>query len=754
MAKTLSLNVSTGKAGGYTCFYLLSFSGRARVSGLVATYRFSTIDTDGIAHWGGAHYAGGRIKANGLGSITQSVDISSGGGAARVSDFEFELLNQDEFFQAAFDAIDFENQPVSLHICFDDPDNTLFASGGYRPSITNALPLFNGVIKEIEWAYETVKFRCIDHHMAVHRELPSRALTREDFPNLPEGLIGQPVPIQYGDMGGMGEQLHKRLVAYMGYPGYYHPGDFTRTYCLGKCHNENEENLLLIAGHPIHQIRRFPAYALESPMVQYDDSCEGYYVLVAEGRSQLFEEGLTLVPILSVNETHDSYIIPIVNGLDESGNEKNAVDEDPANWTVINSQYGAEYIFREIDNCDFIRGALTIQYVHQGINSSPLRLAILYRGAVTGYLYVSSGSHIVVLAIRRDGGSIVFGPTQFADEDFSFGKVSLRFYLESPQHGEWWFRNLFIRLERKTTVGDTVLSAIAGRKCGESGSWGASRGITTGTLIENPAHIVESLLRDELGQQTAQIRTASFDNIAGTYRAGWLFAGGMHEVKTSFEWIGGICREAGLIYSMDYQGKHCLNAIRNSTATITIDQGGIQAELSGEFKTSFRIKQRLLNEVYNEFYLHYKRNYATDKCEGLIFVKDPQIENYNPDLTNLINLPPGTAQTYWEKCRSIYQRYAGHRQRLEWECDWIRDEDTANWLIKWLINYFTYRPLVVSLKTFLNSLDVELGDYRQLDHPLLPDSRGTANFLVTLIRIDPKSDSIELELQEMPSDLS
>jgi len=69
------------------------------------------------------------------------------------------------------------------------------------------------------------------------------------------------------------------------------------------------------------------------------------------------------------------------------------------------------------------------------------------------------------------------------------------------------------------------------------GSWidedSRNNGYDAGDLISNPAYIIESLLRDELGLVTAQIDITSFDAAGNTSDGtldGWEFCGGIYNV--------------------------------------------------------------------------------------------------------------------------------------------------------------------------------------------------------------------------------
>ncbi len=203
MSRTLSSNVSSGKSGGSNVCYLL------QVQSDTTTYYWATEDfTDGAIS-----YDGGVLIDGGLGKIINEIDLSRGGGAEKITDWSFSIGNAD----LAWDTLcaeNFENRDVELRVIFTDKTS---------PSWANASPLFIGYIADVpEVGVDRVTFRCRRGSYNRHKTIPTKVLTKDRFPELPNENEGKLIGIVYGDF--FGDGINRQGIAYsaLGSSPYMH----------------------------------------------------------------------------------------------------------------------------------------------------------------------------------------------------------------------------------------------------------------------------------------------------------------------------------------------------------------------------------------------------------------------------------------------------------------------------------------------------------------------------------------------------
>jgi hypothetical protein len=435
----------------------------------------------------------------------------------------------------------------------------------------------------------------------------------------------------------------------------------------------------------------------------------------------------------------------------------NAVDEDPYNYTITNT-----YIRCKFDKDFAITNSMMnngwIYFIFQALCTNPWTNIIVnvyyndileriwtpliwfpgYQGQYSIPLFVGIGPPAVFENLNKLMIDIDYG-TLNSSGFLQVYNIAVHTWTEIPDTN---FENLYL--------------PAGGRMCGENGDWGASN-ISTSQMIENPAHIIESILRDECAQISANINRSSIDLIAGSHRAGWKFANQILDTEMSDEIITKICNESGMIYMNDYQGLHKLKAIRNinppSSTTLQNIYMTVEGE-TGDKNFSYKIYKQMLEKVYNEFYLNYKKNLASGEYEKHLYCKNPQNASWSPEYCNFDQILSGvSAQTYWNKCHSIWVNYNHHKQTLTIDADWIRDDWTANKMLQWLIDWFAYRKHIIEFEGGLSYISIEIGDQYRISHPINPMALATTSFMCIEMGIKPEQDKIAFKFIEIPDGL-
>ena len=181
MAKSLSANITTGKAGNSEPVYLIEL---ALDSGVY--FRWATKDTNNIASWSGSQFYGGRLHQ--LGTIEMEIDLRDGPGMHNTYSFEFTLLNHDSY-HTTLQAYNLYNRSIEVRLIFGD---------GASASWANAVGCFKGIIYDWEWDDQYITFKCTSNDKKWMKELPEGVINLDDFPYAPEENLGKRRPLVYG----------------------------------------------------------------------------------------------------------------------------------------------------------------------------------------------------------------------------------------------------------------------------------------------------------------------------------------------------------------------------------------------------------------------------------------------------------------------------------------------------------------------------------------------------------------------------
>lgn len=280
-----------------------------------------------------------------------------------------------------------------------------------------------------------------------------------------------------------------------------------------------------------------------------------------------------------------------------------------------------------------------------------------------------------------------------------------------------------------------IFAQIKGRTFGDT--WGGRK--TAAELIQNPADVIEKLLRDDLSISGSDIDTAAFDQVSGSDRSGWTLAYQITKEIDSIDEIDAICRECFLLYMKKFSGEHSLVALTDSGGAVkTLSNSDILIR-GDDFESTLKIDDSPLKNVYNEFYVHYKKHPVTGDYEGVESVTEPDQSSYDSSYTTLAT----EASDYWDLVHESWQRYQFKRTK-HFYLDRVRDAATAELFLKFAIRWFYLQKQIVSFDTQLQNCDIEIGDIIALDSTIT----GASYFLYDMNE-DLTKDEITLKMRKL-----
>lgn len=291
---------------------------------------------------------------------------------------------------------------------------------------------------------------------------------------------------------------------------------------------------------------------------------------------------------------------------------------------------------------------------------------------------------------------------------------------------EVYMHDLTFRLDLTININDFVpFVECKGREYLDT--WGARK--TAGTLIENPADVIEGVLRDELGVAGADIDTAAFD-AANTDRAGWKFAGQLTEQDRSENVVDQLAQDGAFIYFVDVDGKESIRALGYGTEDATLGIGDFELN-SIEFGYTDR------EEVVNDFTVLWGWN-----PDAEAYMSQSWVSRHGSSLDDPMD--------WVDKCIDSYTRLGNIEKQRGFEARWIQDQATADLYLKFLVDWLRVRKRTLKGNSWLTSLGLELGDRIKLKNfgQYIGDE-DTAIFVVENKRIRKGSGTFELSLLEV-----
>lgn len=234
----------------------------------------------------------------------------------------------------------------------------------------------------------------------------------------------------------------------------------------------------------------------------------------------------------------------------------------------------------------------------------------------------------------------------------------------------------------------------------------------------------------------------SFDTVANV-RSLAKFARQLTEQTNARDLIREICNEFGITYYERPNGLCVVQQIEKTADSVaTLDRSSMARRGNAD---SFRVSRVADQSIYTEYFLYYRLNYGSDAHDAVVFVKSASSPVFNARFTNLSS----GGSTYWTVCHDAFVQF---RSRRVWtlRSNWIRDQATAEMVIKQAIERHTFRAYVCEFDAPLSLLALELLDEKKITHDLLPSPvNSTARFRLTMQEIDPATDTIRHSFRQV-----
>lgn len=735
--KTLPAAITTMKVGDsdrVILFRIIPEAGDAWSELLWATKDIT------VTAWAGGGtskvFVGNVLADQELGSIRQSIDIEEGGNVATVSGLTFRVLNPQYISSARFDQF-VSDEPVNLEnrIC----EIYLASWTGSNPAWSSILLLHTFIIDDVSYDYGEYEIKLRDAGLKRHKNIPDLLLTVYNYPQVPDSNQDKCVPLVFGDLGTVDPALNKLNVTPAFRTSKVEP-DFiiSRNQII----SITEVYVFISDG------KRIARFFKASPFtVSYGRpttiALPGWQSLMADLYSQGEKRGIRTDP----------------SDMDI----KNAVDDTEATYLTLTANQKL-YVSCPVPNgLGYFENGMTLFYL------------VVVAGAITGTV------RLRYYNMEFDAGEGLFSNGEEFDSGDQNTYLTHNFGADKSAHGtaddqsdmnsNWTpdelndyefglqcnagssiqIKNIYIYLyhiwcgsppltaKNLLQSSDEAFVVVSGPVYG-SAIGGRSNGRSSTVLAECAPYIVELILRSELGLTDTEINIASFDTAGNTTngdRKDWKAAEVISDQGDSRDIIEKFCKEFGVVYFQNYENKETVRALKKLTAVKTIDRTTIQEETP-------KITFSKYKNIYNEFYLNYRKQYPSGKFLKTLFITAS-------DHNLVSNTRGGTPNTYTGLCADSQTKY-NFTQRLTLDCDWIRDNATAEYLIKWLAEWLCYRKYIVEFQSAgLDHIELELGDQIKIDHTLLPT--GVSNddsFIIFDIAHDLDDDKITYKCMQVP----
>jgi len=215
--------------------------------------------------------------------------------------------------------------------------------------------------------------------------------------------------------------------------------------------------------------------------------------------------------------------------------------------------------------------------------------------------------------------------------------------------------------------------------------------------------------------------------------------------------IADICQQFAIIYAPNVEGKNKLFALEPSDSPVkTIDNTTVKMQGNDvNAMPMIKVAPVPMDTLYTNFIVNYRLNRATGNYEKQKYCINSHLSNYDPDSTTIEENP----ETWWQVCRDAYVKYGNYDKTLTLDCSYIVDDSTAEHLLKWLIDYFSYRKLKIEMTGFLDHVDLEVGDIVNFDTTtleIIPSAYEGKSFMVVSWRLNPSTCEIKIDFMEIP----
>lgn len=518
MARSLSSNVSTGIQGGAVVpIWLIKVTARKKSDGTTVDFKWCTSADSGISE-----FTTGRIADGGMRPIKFRCDVTFGGNIADVDPWGFDLLNGDAYWYNTLVGYQFENRPVELRLIY---------RGVAGISWANAAKVFTGYTEDIEVTPTKVSFRCVGSWHAVHREIPKELLAGISSIELIKGKQGIPKQLVYGNFDY--RRINRDGMAY--YPDTLYNYTGLRDVCKFALVSNKE---LLYADHELHtpHLGYSEIISDEATILFFKNEPVVNGVVETRARTTISadyfhgEKGYHGQSITRLFHVDNLRHVPEVDSAHSSiQNPANCTDEDTTDYATF-TQAGSstnclKLVFREKSGMGGVQWVnMLITARRDGDDNLNYEISMTGKTTITGSVsaWGSSNYHFIDMSSWNNDpvgsdpnvlGSDVTVKLWGTQVGGAFSNIYLHHIALSNQRYATGSQD-----GRRAESGEGF-ACVKGRKFN---AWidapNHSNSLNAGDLIQNPAHIVESLLVDECHLTPANLsRAINFNSAAGLF---------------------------------------------------------------------------------------------------------------------------------------------------------------------------------------------------------------------------------------------
>ena len=278
-------------------------------------------------------------------------------------------------------------------------------------------------------------------------------------------------------------------------------------------------------------------------------------------------------------------------------------------------------------------------------------------------------------------------------------------------------------IDPKATITSELYALAKGRKYG---SWitdgGRSAGYATTELIQNPAHIFESVLRDAVGLDSPVLNIDSIDQLGNSNtgrRATWKLAASLLDQRPSPDVIKEICEEGAMFTVSDYANKVRLVAIDHYGPSLELNTSHVSKDKG---RPIIRVRQTHPKYLRNEFFLNYRLNHATGNHD-----RQRYLTKAGTNMASNVRNDASPLDTYTGLCSASESMY-NIVSRYSFDSKWIRDDATADLFLKTMADWLAIRKWEVEATLLYgpDTLSIEALDQVLWNIDLLPVSMRNA----------------------------
>ncbi len=722
--RTLSSNVSGGIGGNSTPVLLVKITAGA------FTLPFASLDT---AEWEGLNwvdpdrYYGGVTF--GAGDMAVSCDLFRNNGSARLGNFTIELVNPQYFGsnQSMIDSLSAANMTLQgarleARLIFQAP-------GG---SWDNADLLGAGIVSEIKYTAEKVTLSVLTETESSYPNTGNVDVSEENFPDIYAGgsypeQINQVVKIVYGWVNSVkaylvnstaGSQVYQ--VANPGHriqnAGALYDKTGVEIYSEIQSPTTADNESISLDGRA-QAACSDPLESFELPYILWSrlyPTASGVWVDDANWVDKYYTTAATLAHAgITQDETFTEDFTAVTGGVDLSSKTYLDAEDELLGYSVHLTMKKTTGTGNWLDT-----GGYGIWWaVVTNVAGTPL-IAIDPPLTISGQ-YDTDGFYNTLVFNDMVYVTRLDFPTMLDDTDWITDfDGRLRMIQPSLTSSEGRMCSIDLLASKRIGDADVYSVDVSGRLCEDSGTaacWTDGVGTrsvtkTQNKFIENPAEIVEGILRHEGGYGTS-IDMTKFDEAHGNLRyyatdgdasVGWE-AGGVIEAETNVRQLAAkVCAQSGMVLFDGHGGSIAARFITNGrVASLAFDTSTIK-------KDSLKsVSSNRITEIYDRFVL----NYAFDTRTGaytkqLVMDKDQGIA-------------VGDEWRYMQDaCQDAYDMIQKTKTNTI-NLDWVSDDNTARKMLDHAIWLRSRDCRFVEFEAAgLISEGLELLDVITVKHPL------------------------------------